>query len=90
MVIAPVAIIMMIASVVFASVVIASVPVVIRVSLVAIASVANVGAVGRGLPARVCYVRVGVGSIVPPGPPTLRQRASAKVRSGQVCYSAEV
>jgi hypothetical protein len=35
----------------------------------------HVGAVGRGLPARVCYVRVGVGSIVPP--PTLRQRASA-------------
>ena len=27
------------------------------------------GAVGRGLPARVCHVRVGVGSIVPP-PPT--------------------
>ncbi len=33
------------------------------------------------LPARGCYVRVGVrgrvGSIVPPGPPTLRLRASA-------------
>jgi hypothetical protein len=38
----------------------------------------HVGAVGRGLPARVCYygVRVGVGSIVPV--PTLRQRASAE------------
>ncbi len=35
----------------------------------------HVGAVGRGLPARVCYVRVGVGSIVPPS--TLRQRARA-------------
>jgi hypothetical protein len=33
----------------------------------------HVGAVGRGLPARVCYVRVG--GIVPP--PTLRLRASA-------------
>ena len=29
----------------------------------------------RGYPARVCYVRVGVGSIIPPPSPTLRQRA---------------
>ncbi len=44
----------------------------------------HVGAVGRGLPARVCYVRVGVGSavyIVPP--PTLRRE---QVRDNELSW----
>jgi hypothetical protein len=41
----------------------------------------HVGAVGRGLPARVCYVRVRVGSIVPP--PTL---SGEQVRDSELSW----
>ena len=69
-------------SMVIASVVIASEVASVESFAVLVASfesfavlVASFESFGPGSPARVCYVRVGVGSIVPP--PTLRQRASA-------------